>query len=100
MSDSLGLSDKRVSIVCLVVRFFTIIGQASQYRLPGCPILWDYRTSGSVSSVWLSDSSGLSDKRVNIVAWLSDTLGLSDKRVSIFCLTVRFFGLIGQHPKE
>ena len=44
MSDSMELSDKRVSIVCVDVRFFDAIGQAGQHRQPKCPILRTYWT--------------------------------------------------------
>ena len=43
------------------VRYFGIIGQAGQYSLRGCPILWCYRTSASQSAISMSDSSDLSD---------------------------------------
>ena len=67
----------------LDVRFCGVIGQAGSYRQPGCPILWSYRTSRSVSS-----------------AWLSDTVELSYKQVGIISLAVRFFGVIGQQPPQ
>ncbi|CZR07576.1 Hypothetical protein TR210_2459 [Trichococcus ilyis] len=131
MSDTSALSDKQVQVVALVVRFLGVIGQARPSRCAGCPIPRRYRTNSSKSLRWLSDTSALSDKHVQVVVlvvqyygvigqtrpsrcagcpiprryrtnsskslrWLSDSSALSDKHVQVVALVVRYFGVIGQ----
>ncbi|WP_159072130.1 hypothetical protein [Trichococcus paludicola] len=65
VSDSFGLSDNRIIVQGLVVRFFRIIGQPHRKLGSGCPILSGYRTTSYQFTDWLSDSSGLSDNFVH-----------------------------------
>ena len=79
LSDSLRLSDKQCFKRSVVVRFFTVIGQAVLQTNCGCPILYGYRTSSASNELWLSDS-----------------LRLSDKQCFKRSVVVRFFTVIGQ----
>ena len=131
LSDSLRLSDKQCFKRSVVVRFFTVIGQAVLQTQCGCPILYGYRTSSASNELWLSDSLRLSDKqcfkRIVVVRFftvigqavtqthcgcpilygyrtsgasnalrLSDSLRLSDKQCPKRIAVVRFFTVIGQ----
>ena len=81
LSDSFGLSDIRIIVQGLVVRFFRVIGQPHHQPGSGCLILLGYRTSASSAGLRLSDSSGLSDIRIIVEG-----------------RDVRFFRVIGQSP--
>ncbi|WP_157080381.1 MULTISPECIES: hypothetical protein [Trichococcus] len=81
LSDSFGLSDNRIIVRALVVRFFRVVGQLHRRPGAGCPILSGYRTTASSAGLWLSDSSGLSDIRIIVEG-----------------RDVRFFRVIGQSP--
>ncbi len=63
LSDSSTLSDNQKDNLTPLVRFFRIIGQPERQSHSACPILPHYRTTRKTISLYLSDSSVLSDNQ-------------------------------------
>ena len=61
LSDSSALSDNQQIKLTPLVRFFRVIGQPARLIHYTCPILPHYRTTRKTISLYLSDSSVLSD---------------------------------------